>query len=263
MGRIRTIKPEFPHSESMGRVSREARLLFILLWTLADDAGRLRGTSRMLASLLYPYDGDAAKHIDAWIADLEREGCIVRYVVGDTSYVQVCNWLKHQRIDHASPSKIPPFDEASRGLQEGSRGTPLGLDLDLEGIGSGSGREGTIEPKPKPQTPRATALGSSNKPPKLIEVAKPAEVPQGMWDEWRALRGPKKLVTERVLTGIEREAGKAGMSVTDALAYTLESSWLSFKAAWYEKAMRSGGTPKRRVADGGDWTGNSEPIQEI
>lgn len=113
------------------------------------------------------------------------------------------------------------------------------------------------------KTPRAAALGSSNKPPKLIEAAKPAEVPQGMWDEWRALRGPKKLVTERVLSGIEREAGKAGISVTDALAYTLESSWLSFKAAWYEKAMRSGGTPKRRVADGGDWTGNSEPIQEI
>lgn len=159
MGRIRTIKPEFPHSESMGRVSREARLLFILLWTLADDAGRLRGTSRMLASLLYPYDGDAAKHIDAWIADLEREGCIVRYVIGDTSYVEVRNWLKHQRIDHPTPSKIPAFDEASRGLQEASRGAPLGLDLEGIGSGSGSGREGTIEPKPKPQTPRAGALG--------------------------------------------------------------------------------------------------------
>ena len=69
MARIRTIKPEFPHSESMGRVSREARLCFILLWTIADDAGRLRGNSRMLASLLYPYDDDAKKQYpDGWKA---------------------------------------------------------------------------------------------------------------------------------------------------------------------------------------------------
>lgn len=50
MGRIRTIKPEFPHSESMGRVSRDARLTFILLWTLSDDLGRLRGSSRAFCS---------------------------------------------------------------------------------------------------------------------------------------------------------------------------------------------------------------------
>lgn len=154
MGRIRTIKPEFPHSESMGRVSREARLLFILLWTLADDSGRLRGTSRMLASLLYPYDDDAAKRIDTWIADLEREKCIVRYVVDGASYVQVCNWLKHQKIDKPSASKLPAFVEGSRGVDEPSRGFVGGLDL--EGIGSGG--EGI--PSPEPQTPRADALGT-------------------------------------------------------------------------------------------------------
>lgn len=157
MGRIRTIKPEFPHSESMGRVSREARLLFVLLWTLADDSGRLRGTSRMLASLLYPYDEDAGKRIDGWIADLERERCIVRYVVEDTSYVQVCNWLKHQKIDKPSPSKIPPFVESSRDVAESSR--TFGGGLDLEGIGSGPG---SLSSDPEPQTPRAAALGPTD-----------------------------------------------------------------------------------------------------
>lgn len=159
MGRIRSIKPEFPHSESMGRVSREARLLFILLWTLADDSGRLRGTSRMLASLLYPYDNDAAKHIDTWVADLEREGCVVRYTVDGSSYVQVCNWLKHQKIDKPSQSKIPPFVEGSRGIAEASRTFVGGLDL--EGIGSGSGSLSS-EADPKPQTPRAAALGPTD-----------------------------------------------------------------------------------------------------
>src|SRR6478672_1250768 len=79
MARIRSIKPEFPQSESMGNVSRDARLTFIQLWTIADDEGRLRGNSRMLASLLYPYDDDAKRLIDKWLLELESQSCITRY----------------------------------------------------------------------------------------------------------------------------------------------------------------------------------------
>ena len=114
MARIRTIKPEFPQSESMGRVSREARLCFVLLWTICDDSGRTRASSRMLASLLYPYDDDAGKRIDGWLTELETENCIVRYEIDGNTYLEVRNWLNHQRIDKPSASKIPPFAEASR-----------------------------------------------------------------------------------------------------------------------------------------------------
>ena len=108
MARIRTIKPEFPQSESMGRVSREARLCFILLWTIADDSGRLRGNSRMLASLLYPYDIDAGKKIDEWLASLELVNCIARYQSenGD-SFLAIINWESHQKIDRPTKSKVP------------------------------------------------------------------------------------------------------------------------------------------------------------
>jgi len=116
MPRIRTIKPEFPQSESMGRVSREARLCFLLLFTLVDDEGRARGSSRMLASLLYPYDADAGDLISGWLAELEREECIRLYNVGGNAYVQVVKWKQHQNIDKPSRSKIPPFDESSRVL---------------------------------------------------------------------------------------------------------------------------------------------------
>lgn len=114
MPRIRTIKPEFPQSESIGRISRDARLLFIELWTLCDDSGRTRAASRMLASLLFPYDDDAPGLIDGWCSELEREGCIIRYTADGATYIQVCNWLNHQKIDRPSQSKIPPFDESSR-----------------------------------------------------------------------------------------------------------------------------------------------------
>lgn len=98
----------------MGRVSRDARLLFLQLWTLCDDSGRARGNSRMLASLLFPYDNDAPALIDDWIGELVDEGCIVRYVADGTTYIEVRNWLKHQKIDKPSPSRFPAFDESSR-----------------------------------------------------------------------------------------------------------------------------------------------------
>lgn len=124
MARIRTIKPEFPHSESMGRVSRDARLLFILLWTLADDSGRMRGSSRILASLLFPYDDDANEKIDGWLDELEAESSIVRYMVETHTYCEILNWQSHQKIDHPSKSKWPNFDQSSRDALEASRGLP-------------------------------------------------------------------------------------------------------------------------------------------
>jgi len=124
MPRIRTIKPEFPQSESMGKISREARLCFIQLWTLADDSGRLRGVSRMLASLLYPYDNDAPKLIDAWLAELSKEECIIRYEVDNQHYIQICNWCLHQKIDKPSASKLPPLangiEDSSNGIEDSS-----------------------------------------------------------------------------------------------------------------------------------------------
>ena len=125
MARIRTIKPEFPQSESMGRVSRDSRLLFVLLWTLCDDSGRTRAASRMLASLLFPYDDDAPKRIEGWLSELEREGCIRRYSVDGDTYLEVLNWLKHQKIDRPSPSKIPAFDESSRMIASDREGSSL------------------------------------------------------------------------------------------------------------------------------------------
>lgn len=114
MARIRTIKPEFPQSESIGELSRDARLLFIQLWTVVDDFGRARASSRMLASVLYPYDDDAKDLIDAWLEELEDKGHIRRYRVDGTLYLDIPNWLKHQKIDHPSKFGLPEFTEDAR-----------------------------------------------------------------------------------------------------------------------------------------------------
>jgi len=154
VARIRSIKPEFPQSESMGRVSRDARLLFILLWTLCDDSGRTRAASRMLASLLFPYDDDAPGLIDGWLNELDREGCIVRYAAGGNCYVEICNWLNHQKIDKPSASKIPAFDESSRILANPREESSLdqGKDQGKEGSGDSASKPAKSAPAKRKTT---------------------------------------------------------------------------------------------------------------
>lgn len=150
MARIRTIKPEFQQSESMGRVSRDARLTFILMWPQADDSGRLRGSSRMLASVLYPFDDDAPRLIDGWLGELEAQGCIRRYEVDGSQYLEICNFMNHQKIDHPTPSKLPAFPERSRKLaRKSERSRKIALDQGLEGIKEGKGGDqGTMSATP-------------------------------------------------------------------------------------------------------------------
>lgn len=157
MGRIRTIKPEFPQSESMGGVSRDARLCFILMWTLADDSGRLRASSRLLASLLFPYDEDAQGKISGWLQELADKSCIQLYEVDGAHYAQVNKWLSHQKIDRPSESKIPPppiIRERSTNPREPSLLDQGPRTKDSEAKASG------VPPKNEPQDLKAEIFGA-------------------------------------------------------------------------------------------------------
>lgn len=44
-----------------------------------------------------------------------------------------------------------------------------------------------------------------------------------------------------MLDGLIREAGKAGITVAEAMEYQLEKGWTGFEADWYEK---TNGSPK-------------------
>lgn len=51
--------------------------------------------------------------------------------------------------------------------------------------------------------------------------------------DWLEIRKAKKLpLTETALEGVKREAGKAGMSLPDAILAACEAGWGGFKASW-------------------------------
>lgn len=218
MARIRSIKPEFPQSETIGALSRDARLLFIQLWTFVDDEGRARAASRMLASLLYPYDDDAPSLIDGWLLELEGAGCVVRYVIEGTTYIQVLNWLKHQKIDRPTPSRIPQFDESSRILASprcsildlGSRIKEEDLEVSL--------RSCSVEPERSPEI--AVAAPSENEFQKWYS-AYPRK--QGVAQARKAWVKATKHVTPSDLL----DATKSYRFASDAQFIPLPASWLN------------------------------------
>jgi hypothetical protein len=146
----------------------------------------------MLASLLFPYDDDAKTMVDGWLEELQVEGCISRYSHGSDSYIQICNWLSHQKIDKPSQSKIPPFDESSRilantrELSSGDQGRDQGP-KDREVAIATSKKKPKKEPPAFPDEVKEAARG--------IAKASPETDPQG-----RAIKINPAILLERLST---------------------------------------------------------------
>jgi hypothetical protein len=120
MAHICTIDPHFPRTPSLSLITREARLFFILLWTLADDSGRLRFDHERLKEQLYPFDDDAPLLLPVWIGELEPARCIELYRVGDVEYLRVRKWRQMQIIQRLTRSRLPAGPQESQEIPEES-----------------------------------------------------------------------------------------------------------------------------------------------
>ena len=159
----------------MARVGRDARLLFVLLWTVADDAGRARAAPVGLAALLYASDPDAPMCLPAWLDELEREGCIERYTVDEVEYLRVVNWRRHQYVQRPTPSRLPP---SPRERVRRSRKTP-----ESSGAAHEAGPNGLHD---------QDYLERSDEPPELFDETVPVDdtplTPEGVLHDLRRLR---------------------------------------------------------------------------
>jgi hypothetical protein len=105
--RIRTLKPEVWADEKIGRLTREARLLFVGLVTMADDAGRFRALPSLIVGHVFPYDDDAFEHLAGWIDELATAGLLHLYAVEGVRYGALPNWTRHQKVNRPTASILP------------------------------------------------------------------------------------------------------------------------------------------------------------
>lgn len=109
MARKRMIDPNFWTDEKLGTCEPLARMTFMGLISQADDAGRLNGHPALIKSQVFPYDYDITPdQVNKWLDQLEQKGLIRRYEVDGQSYIYIPKFLKHQKINRPSDSKLPP-----------------------------------------------------------------------------------------------------------------------------------------------------------
>lgn len=172
MPRIRSIKPEFWQDTRLARMPSLDRLVYLCLWSMADDEGRLEGDADTVKHFGFPRED--SENVRGALANLREQGRIVCYEGSDgIPLIHLPTFAKHQRIDKPSPSKLeaPPKVASSsksipRTFVEQSENVPAsraraGSD---QGSGSGikdhgSGRDEVSASPPKPPDPEPSAAG--------------------------------------------------------------------------------------------------------
>jgi hypothetical protein len=110
MARIRSIKPDFWKSEAIAAHTFRARLTFIGLWSYVDDNGVGLDNPKLIAAELFALEDDpreALANVREDLASLHEAGRIVRYTVGERSYLAIKNWREHQKIDKPGKPRYP------------------------------------------------------------------------------------------------------------------------------------------------------------
>ena len=106
MARARNIKPALFKNEVLGVADPLFTLCFEGLWLLADRDGRLEDRPIRIKAEIFPYrEGLNIEKILDWLA---CNGFIIRYRYGETRYIQIVNFAKHQNPHkNEAPSEIP------------------------------------------------------------------------------------------------------------------------------------------------------------
>ena len=112
MARKRMIDPNIWQSEDFSKLSTLGKLVFIGLFSLADDEGRGRSNPVYLKSILFPYEeGIRSADIDKTLSEISSNMSVIFYSCDGSSYYSLYNWNIWQKIDRPTESKIPEYDE--------------------------------------------------------------------------------------------------------------------------------------------------------
>ena len=157
----RMIDSEIWRNEKVSNLPDAGRLLFIGIFSNADDDGRLKASPRFLKATIFPYDdGKTADQIRELRDQCAEPGLIRVYSKNGKEYLDIPGWEEHQKIrkDRYTPSKLPGYNEADN--QMATQCQPMGNHPTTAGSHSiGEGRLGKFSIV----TPLLEGKGARNK----------------------------------------------------------------------------------------------------
>jgi hypothetical protein len=149
--RIRTIKPEFFEDEGLAKLSPHHRLLFIGCWLLADRNGVFEYRPEWIKAKIFPYETGETTDVSRMLPDLVLGNYLSAYIVSGKKYLQVRNFLKHQRItgkEAESGGRYPQVTDTNALMIEnhpGNNGETPGKHPGAQEQGTGNREQGTQE----------------------------------------------------------------------------------------------------------------------
>jgi len=161
MSRQRFIYPEmFTSADFMG-LSHGARLLWIGMFTTADDYGRGRADPASLKAAIFPGDSHTQEALTTWIQEVKLREMVVLYAVGGRLYYEIPTWTKYQNPKYKAVPKVPPPQRVARvrdkpGPGPGQTRTGPGDVVGCSGVGLGVEGSETTKSKECAQKPGAS-----------------------------------------------------------------------------------------------------------
>ncbi|MTE24857.1 hypothetical protein [Microbacterium sp. ZXX196] len=159
MARIRTIKPEFWRSPSTAAASPWARLLFIAMWSWADDYGRAEWTPRELLGFAFPHDSESPctdADFPRLLAEVRDAFEVEFYTNRGRRFYEIPSWSEHQKTERRAGDKFPRATDPD---SSSDQGIPGGGGTTAESGGFSSRSLGKVPPGTGEQGNRGKGTG--------------------------------------------------------------------------------------------------------
>lgn len=214
MSRIRTIKPEFWVSEQVIACTPIARLLFVGMWSFADDNGVHPTSYIRLKAEIFPADNCSVEDIKTWINELMYNRLIREYAIDEKSYWIITGWKRHQRID--KPTYRHPLPQSDL-KKIGDNSTTTQRELDEPSLS-------TLHSLDEPSTTEWKGMESNGKEKDICEVeTSPGDVSDttslaGMneiFQHWQAVMNHPRAKFDIKRQRALKNALKLGYSISD------------------------------------------------
>lgn len=118
MARKRMIDPSMWINEDFGTLSTLAELVFIGLFSNADDEGRGKASPAYIKAVLFPYKDDLRiADIEKTLQEVSSKMSVIFYSCDGNMYYTLTSWNTFQKIDRPTESKIPAYDETNPNIR--------------------------------------------------------------------------------------------------------------------------------------------------
>lgn len=206
VARKRMVDPGIWQSEDFGHLTTLAKLVFIGLFSQADDEGRGRGNPQYIKNTLFPYDEGMEKtDIEKSLVEIATHMSIRFYECDGSEYYSLTNWKIWQKVEKPTPSRLPDPDDCED--------SPRGRD------GEKAGKKPKVPKVPKPE--QADPVAERGFSP-LVE-AKVRE-----WLQYKSERreGYKPTGLRNLLSEIANNVAKHGeAAVVELIGVCMSSNW--------------------------------------